>query len=121
MAIGPAFPDEALERANLALKNHRAKDAERIAADMLRADPRHTRALHILGCALLAQGRAEDAVALLENAARGKHDPEIDAVLAMALRQAGRSEGASSVRCCSRWAIARKRSRRSRADSMLRR
>jgi tetratricopeptide (TPR) repeat protein len=94
MAIRPAFPDEALERASLALNNHRAKDAERIAADVLRVDPRHTRASHILGCALLAQGRAEDAVALLENAARGKHDPEIDTVLAMALRQTGRSEDA---------------------------
>jgi Flp pilus assembly protein TadD len=94
MAIGPAFPDEALERASLALNNHRAKDAERIAADVLRVDPRHIRASHILGRALLAQGRAEDAVALLENAARGKHDPEIDTTLAMALRQAGRSEDA---------------------------
>jgi hypothetical protein len=62
MAIGPAFPDEALERGSLALNNRRAKDAERIAADVLRVDPRHTRASHILGCALLAQGRAEDAV-----------------------------------------------------------
>lgn len=94
MAIGTAFPDEALERANLALNNHRAKDAERIAADVLRVDPRHIRASHILGRALLAQGRAVDAVALLENAARGKHDPEIDTTLAMALRQAGRTEDA---------------------------
>jgi Flp pilus assembly protein TadD len=94
MVIGTAFADEALERASLALNNHRAKDAERIAAEVLLVDPRHRRASHILGCALLAQGRAEDAVVLLENAARGKHDPEIDTTLAMALRQAGRSEEA---------------------------
>ncbi len=45
---------------------------------------------------MLAQGRAGDAIAPLESAARGKHDPEIDTTLAMALRQAGRLDDALS-------------------------
>jgi tetratricopeptide (TPR) repeat protein len=105
MAIGPGFPgaaqrDAALERASFALNNQRPLDAERIAGEVLRTEPGQVRALHILGCALLAQGRAADAVAPLESAGRGKHDPEIDTALAMtlamALRQAGRLDEALS-------------------------
>jgi Flp pilus assembly protein TadD len=96
MAGGSAFPDDALERASLALNNQRARDAERLAAEVLKADPRQTRALHIFGCALMAQGRAEAAIAPLQSAALGKHDPEIDTTLAMALRQAGRPDDALS-------------------------
>jgi tetratricopeptide (TPR) repeat protein len=101
MPIGPAFPgnaqrDAALERAGLALNNQRPRDAEHIANEVLRADPGQARALHILGCALLAQGRAADAIAPLESAARGKHDPEIDTTLALALRHAGRLDDALS-------------------------
>jgi tetratricopeptide (TPR) repeat protein len=99
MAIGPAYPgaphgganrDDALDRANFALNNQRLRDAERIAGEVLQTNPGQVRALHILGCALLAQGRADDAIAPLESAGRGKHDPEVDTALAMALRQAGR-------------------------------
>jgi tetratricopeptide (TPR) repeat protein len=101
MTTGPAFPggaqrDAALERAGLALNNQRPLDAERIANEVLQADPGQARALHILGCALLAQGRAANAIAPLESAARGKHDPEIDTTLALALRHAGRLDDALS-------------------------
>jgi Flp pilus assembly protein TadD len=102
MVNGPGFPrppgsaggNDALQRAVLALNSQRPSEAERIAGDVLRGDPRHARALHIFGCALLMQGRAEDAVAPLESAARGRHDPEIETQLAIALHQSGRDEDA---------------------------
>jgi len=86
--------DNALQAASLALNNGRPKDAERIAGEMLKADPRHTQALRILGYALLMQGRPQDAVAVLEPAARGCRDAEIDTQLAIALRQVDRREDA---------------------------
>jgi len=104
MANGPGHPmapgggvgrgDDALSRAMFALNSQRPNEAERIAGEVLKADPRHARALHIFGCALLMQGRASDAIAPLETAARGRHDPEIDTQLAVALRQTGRHDDA---------------------------
>jgi tetratricopeptide (TPR) repeat protein len=85
-----------LQRAMVALNSQRPQEAERTARELLKADPRHARALHILGCSLLMQGRARDAVAPLENAARSLHDAEVDTVLAVALRQADRPEEALS-------------------------
>jgi tetratricopeptide (TPR) repeat protein len=84
----------ALQRARFALHNQRPRDAERIAGELLKIDPRHTQALNIFGYALLIQGRANDAIATLEPAARDLRDPEIDTQLALALRQAGRDEEA---------------------------
>jgi tetratricopeptide (TPR) repeat protein len=86
----------ALQQAAFALNSQRPGEAERIAAGVLKADPRDARALHILGCALLMQGRAAEAIAPLEAAARSRHDPEIDMQLAAALRQAGRVDDALS-------------------------
>jgi tetratricopeptide (TPR) repeat protein len=86
--------DDAVQRASLALNNQRPQEAEGIAREVLRADPRHAQALHILGYALLMQGRADDAVAALEPAARGQNNPQTDTQLALALRQAGRDEDA---------------------------
>jgi tetratricopeptide (TPR) repeat protein len=86
--------NEALQRAIAALNNQRPHDAERIAGEILKADPRHGQALHIFGYALLMQGRADDAIAALEQAARAHHDPAIDTQLALALRQVGRHEDA---------------------------
>jgi Flp pilus assembly protein TadD len=103
MANGPARldasdrgtgTDDALHRATIALQGRRPQEAERIAGDVLKADPRHVRALHILGSALLMQGRAQDAVAPLEAAQRGRHDPAIETDLAIALRLAGRPNDA---------------------------
>ena len=91
---GGASRNALLERANLALNNQRPQDAERMAREMLQAEPRQIQALYILGCALLAQSRAADAVMPLETAGRGKHDPEIDTALAVALRQSGRPDEA---------------------------
>lgn len=88
--------EDLVQQALLALNGRRPRDAERIAAEALKADPRHSRALHVLGCALLMQGRAREAVAPLETAARGRHDPEIETQLAIALRQAERPDEALS-------------------------
>lgn len=105
MAIGSAFLNssqhppqrqEALERARMALSAGRAAEAERIAREVPKSDPGHLRALQILGCALLVQGRAAEALAPLETAARSQRDPDFDTLLAVALRRAGRPEDALS-------------------------
>jgi tetratricopeptide (TPR) repeat protein len=103
MAKGPAFPKmpgsagpgtELLQRAMFALNSHRPNEAELIAGKILQVDPRHPQALNILGSALLMQDRVNDAIALLEPAARGGQYPEIDTQLAIALRRAGRHDDA---------------------------
>jgi tetratricopeptide (TPR) repeat protein len=86
--------DEALQQALVALNSGRVADAERIAAEILKKQPRHPRARHVFGLALLMQGRAKDAIAPLEEAGRGRHDPEIDTQLGIALREAGRPDEA---------------------------
>jgi tetratricopeptide (TPR) repeat protein len=96
-SINPSAPgsgSDALQRARFALHNRRPQDAESIASELLKADPRHSQALSILGYALLMQGRAHDAIATLEPAARSLREPEIDTQLALALRQAGQEEDA---------------------------
>jgi tetratricopeptide (TPR) repeat protein len=87
---------EAVQQALFALNSQRPDEAERIAGAVLKHDPRHGKALHIFGCALLMQGRAAEAIAPLEAAARAQHNPEIDVQLAMALRNAGRIDDAVS-------------------------
>lgn len=102
MANGPGLSmtrgdaGAALQQAVFALNSQRPHEAERIAGEVLKADPRDARALHLLGCALLMQGRAPEAIAPLEIAARIRHDAEIDTQLAIALRQAGRADDALS-------------------------
>lgn len=86
--------DDALQRAMLALNSGRPREAEAIVSDVLKADARHGRALHIFGAAQLMLGRTEEAVAALEQAARLCRDAEIDTMLAIALRRAGRSDEA---------------------------
>jgi Flp pilus assembly protein TadD len=84
----------ALERALGAVNAQRPHDAERIAIDILKRDARNVRALQLYGVALLMQGRAADAIAPLETAARGRRDAEIETQLAVALRQVGRDDDA---------------------------
>jgi tetratricopeptide (TPR) repeat protein len=78
------------------LNAKRPQEAERIARQILKTDPRRAQVLHILGGALLMQDRAADAVASLEDAARALRDPEIDTLLAIALRRIGKNEDALS-------------------------
>jgi tetratricopeptide (TPR) repeat protein len=104
MASGPGYPnvrggfagqgDDALQRAVLALDRDRPQEAERIASELLKANPHHTRALYVCGCARVMQGRAAEAIAPLEAAAGGRNDPEIDTMLAIAFRRLGRNEDA---------------------------
>jgi len=93
---GASAGDAALQMASDALEANRLADAERLAGGVLNANPRHPRALHIFGCAVLMQGRAKEAIAPLKEAARGRHDPKIDTHLAVALRQAGHNNEALS-------------------------
>lgn len=83
-----------LQFARLAMSNRRPQDAQRIAEDVLKRAPQNAPALYILGCALLMQGRPQQAVAPLDAAARIGNDPETDLRLAMALYQAGDRDGA---------------------------
>jgi tetratricopeptide (TPR) repeat protein len=97
MALGyGAKPDDPLQQAVFALNAKRPQEAQRIAEQILKADPQRAQALRILGGALLMQDRAADAVASLEDAARALRDPEIDTLLAIALRRIGRTEVALS-------------------------
>jgi Flp pilus assembly protein TadD len=96
MATHPGGPSErqraqaeALQRAQRAIQNDRPTDAERLAADILKANSGHLEATKLLGYALLMQGRAEEAIDPLEKAARTGRDPEVETQLAIALRQAG--------------------------------
>jgi tetratricopeptide (TPR) repeat protein len=91
-----AAPDAALARARVALNADRPQDAERIADKILQRDPRHGAALQIRGCALLMQKRAAEALAPLQAAAQSLRDAETNTLLAMALRQTGRTEEALS-------------------------
>jgi tetratricopeptide (TPR) repeat protein len=93
-ASAPGTVADALQLAVMALNSRRPEEAERIAAVAVKANPRDPRALHILGYALLMQGRGAEAVAPLEAAARLRHDGEIETQLAVALRQAGRLDDA---------------------------
>lgn len=104
MVTGPLFPgaggsvrvDDVLQQAVFAFDRGRPQEAERIAAEVLKTDPKHARALYLAGSALVMQGRSREAIAPLEAAARGRHDAEFDTMLAIALRQAGRQEDAVS-------------------------
>jgi predicted Zn-dependent protease len=80
----------ALREGAAALQSGRAADAERIAREVLARHPRHAGALQLLGMTLLAQNRARDAIAPLEEAARVRPGAACDTYLAIALRKTGR-------------------------------
>ena len=87
MALGySAEPNDLLQQATFALNANRPQEAQRIAEQILKTDPRRAQALHILGGALLMQDRAAETVAALEDAARTLRDPQTDTLLAIALR-----------------------------------
>lgn len=91
---GRAGADETLREAAAALSGGRPHDAERLAAAVIASDPRNTLGLHIFGGAVLAQGRAAEAIAPLEAAVRVHHDARIETLLGRALRESGRVDEA---------------------------
>ncbi len=95
MAFGySAQPGDQLQQATFALNGGRPQDAQRIAQQILKTEPRQARALHILGGALLMQDRAADAIAPLQDAARALREAETETLLAIALRRIGRNDDA---------------------------
>jgi len=89
--------EDALKGAMAAIQNRQPDAAERIAREVLARDAKHPGALHLFGVALLAQGRAREALAPLEQAARGRADAVVETHLAIALRQLGQGERALPV------------------------
>ena len=85
---------EALERAGLALRMNQPGEAERLASDVLKAERANVMAASLLGQALLAQNRAEEAVAPLEKAARRSGDPSLETLFAIALASSGHDKDA---------------------------
>src|SRR5262249_2694420 len=83
-----------LQWAAAAINHGRPDEAERFARNVLAAMPQHPKALYLLGCALVRQGRAAQALAPLERAARALQDPEVGTQLGIALREVGRTEDA---------------------------
>ncbi|MGH6660917.1 MAG: tetratricopeptide repeat protein, partial [Rhodospirillales bacterium] len=81
-----------------ALALHRAGrvgDAERLYRQVLEGEPGNAEALHLLGVAALQQGRAEEAVDLIGEAAkRRKQDPQVQNNLGEAYRALGRLDEA---------------------------
>ena len=84
-----AAADEAITHAMEAIQRGRPIDAERIIREVLAKDPRSLTGQHVLGRALLAQQRPQDAIAPLEAAAR-QGDPIAETNLGIALDQSGR-------------------------------
>lgn len=94
---GPGRPnanDQALERASFALQMQRPGEAERIAAEVLKANRGNVRAAQVLGQALLMQNRGAEAIAPLEKAARRGEDPAVETLLGAAFALAGRRDEA---------------------------
>lgn len=87
-------PSPTLQRAALALQMGQAAEAERLAAEVLKASRTDIAAASILARALLAQNRAAEAVAPLERAARRVEDPGLETLLGAALGGAGRGSEA---------------------------
>lgn len=84
------FHSELLSRAALALQMQRFVEAEQLASELLKANRTNTAGISILARALLAQNRAEEAIAPLEKAARRSNDAEVETLLAAVLGNAGR-------------------------------
>jgi Flp pilus assembly protein TadD len=77
-----------------AINHNRPADAERFARNVLARIPQHAKALHLFGLALLQQGRAADAVAPLERAARALQEAPVETQLGIALHKVGRTDDA---------------------------
>ena len=90
----PRTVQDALEGALIALRANDPVEAERLAAYVLNSNRAHALAAKTLGQALLMQGRFEEAVEPLRQAARRSEEGEAETLLARALAEAGRPEEA---------------------------
>lgn len=90
----PNASDHAVQQALFALQMQRPDEAERIAAEVLKANRGHLGAATVLARALMMQNRPDEAIAPLEKAARRANDPGIETELAAALVAAGRHDDA---------------------------
>ncbi len=85
---------QALERGTLALRMGHFAEAERLAAEVLRASRTDPAAVALLAQALIAQNRGDEAVAPLEKVVRRGNDAGLETLLGAALGSAGRGEEA---------------------------
>jgi len=90
----PGNAEQALHAAVLALQGQRPAEAERIAAEVLKIEPRHPVAAGILGRAMMLQNRAAEAIPVLEQAARRGDNSAVEAQYADALVATGRRDEA---------------------------
>src|ERR1700742_727036 len=93
-APSPPQQNAKLERAALALRMRDFAVTEQLAGDVLKAERGNAAAAVLLGQALLATGRAAEAVAPLERAARRTEDAGIETLLATALAVTGQNQHA---------------------------
>lgn len=87
-------PPPALAKALLALQMQQLEEAEQLASQVLKSDRGNTLAAEILGRALLAQNRLDDAIVHLTKFARRTDDPSIETLLAGMLAAVGRRDEA---------------------------
>lgn len=90
---GPS-PSPVLQRAVVALQMGQVVEAERLAAEVLKANRTDVGAASILARALMIQNRNEEAIAPLERAVRRVDDPGLETLLGAALGGAGRGSEA---------------------------
>lgn len=90
----PGHAERALQGAVLALRAQRPDEAERIAAEVLKFAPHHPVAAGILGRAMMLQNRTEEAIPVLEQAARRGEDSAVETQYADALVATGRRDEA---------------------------
>jgi tetratricopeptide (TPR) repeat protein len=89
-----AAVDIVLRQAAAALQAGRPQEAERGAKQVLTQHRKHPGASQLLGMALLAQGRAADAVAPLQDAHSARPGAAVETYLGAALRKTGKSSEA---------------------------
>src|SRR5689334_16317970 len=75
-------PSPALAKAVMALQMQRVEEAEQLASQVLKSDRGNTLAAEILGRALLAQNRLDEAIVHLTKFARRTGEPSIETLLA---------------------------------------
>jgi tetratricopeptide (TPR) repeat protein len=87
-------PNPALAKAVLALQMQQLEDAEQLASQVLKSDRGNTLAAEILGRALLAQNRLDEAIVQLAKFARRTDASSIETLLAGMLAAVGRRDDA---------------------------